>query len=606
MSKDIINSPTYFYYPKCKEKGCEGLLEIQLNEYNFTISYQCEMNPNHKGENIFFDTFGRFFLRKKSYERCYKCNLNLENTNIYKCKKCNKNYCSFCFLFDEHIKDINNLEVSSKRCHIHQSELNDYCTDCGQKICIFCLKSNIENNIHKSHHITYTLKNMPSINDINCLNDKIDKKIKYIESLIISIEEYKKILIQKIDRLKNNLKSEINLLKKLYLNLNPFFSNYVYYKNIIDFRLENTIFNNKYLNNFYNSFSLEEKLNNIKEVLFYNRGKIISKNAAIYPVCLVEDYQNIQISDKYFLCYSEKQKTIDINYYNEEEKKINYIKNTQINFKDKIYSISYSNKNNKIYVCLSDQIKKVKILYFNLNENELKICEEEIQDNFSFTLFMKNFNKCIYLKEDYVATSDNKYIIIWKKDNNNKYLNINRIELNTDINDLLLINNDYFISSQSSKETIIFFNINNFQKEKTLYKIDSIKSFNSLFLIKKNIIIYCKNSIKIISVNTKELIQIIEMKNNLDENKICITNKDIYYLEYADNNLSVIKMELIDNTFTITEEYKNIQEEKNDEYISSEKDLVLDELKILYNNNNVILFGNDYYILKENNNNDNK
>ena len=71
MSK-VINSQYYFYYPKCREKGCEGLLEINFNEENFTINYKCEKNENHKGENIYFDTFEKLFLSKNIYKNCMK------------------------------------------------------------------------------------------------------------------------------------------------------------------------------------------------------------------------------------------------------------------------------------------------------------------------------------------------------------------------------------------------------------------------------------------------------------------------------------------------------------------------------------------------------
>ena len=115
----------------------------------------------------------------------------------------------------------------------------------------------------------------------------------------------------------------------------------------------------------------------------------------------------------------------------------------KINFNDKIYSVSFTNINNKIYICLLNE-KVIKILDFNLDLKQLKICDEEIRDN-----SLHHFNKFIHLFKEFVATSDNNNIIIWKKNsnNNNNYSKIKTIQLNTDINDLLLINNDYFISS---------------------------------------------------------------------------------------------------------------------------------------------------------------
>ena len=40
------NSLTHFYYPKCKEIGCNGLLNIKFNDI-FTLEFECDKNKNH-------------------------------------------------------------------------------------------------------------------------------------------------------------------------------------------------------------------------------------------------------------------------------------------------------------------------------------------------------------------------------------------------------------------------------------------------------------------------------------------------------------------------------------------------------------------------------
>ena len=124
------NSDNKIFYPACKEKGCDGLLKIKINENNFSIDYTCEKNKNHKGNGIYFETFEKFYLKEKSKEICFKCKLNLENNTIYKCKKCKEIFCIDCFIYDEHIKkEISNLIINKNKCNLHQRELNSYCTD---------------------------------------------------------------------------------------------------------------------------------------------------------------------------------------------------------------------------------------------------------------------------------------------------------------------------------------------------------------------------------------------------------------------------------------------------------------------------------------------
>ena len=168
-----------FYYPMCNGKDCNGITKIKINEYDFTVDYECENNESHNGKGIFFETFEKFYLKEKIIEKCFKCNLNLENNYIYKCKKCNQKYCSFCFITDEHIKkNIDNLIINSNKCKIHQRELVNYCVDCKKKVCLLCLNSDQldHSNSHKYHKIVYIYNFMPSNNQFDYLKEKINQK----------------------------------------------------------------------------------------------------------------------------------------------------------------------------------------------------------------------------------------------------------------------------------------------------------------------------------------------------------------------------------------------------------------------------------------------
>ena len=55
---------------------------------------------------------------------------------------------------------------------------------------------------------------MPSLNEINNLKEEILKKSKAIESLISSLNEWQEELNKKIERIKQNLRAEISILKK--------------------------------------------------------------------------------------------------------------------------------------------------------------------------------------------------------------------------------------------------------------------------------------------------------------------------------------------------------------------------------------------------------
>ena len=82
--------------------------------------------------------------------------------------------------------------------------------------------------------------------------------------------------------------------------------------------------------------------------------------------------------------YSKKQKEekeveipSDPSYYNKNKERICYYKDSYIDFKDKIYSISFSKDKQKIYTCLLNK-KVVKIFNYFLENASMKLTDEEI------------------------------------------------------------------------------------------------------------------------------------------------------------------------------------------------------------------------------------
>ena len=124
---------------------------------------------------------------------------------------------------DKHIqKNINHLKIKTKMCLLHNKDLTQYCSDCKQYFCLFCIinDENEDNKIkHKNEHNVINLIDLiPSKNRINNLKNKIREKSKYYENIIDSINQWERTLMNKTNRLKQNLRSEINLLEKLFFN----------------------------------------------------------------------------------------------------------------------------------------------------------------------------------------------------------------------------------------------------------------------------------------------------------------------------------------------------------------------------------------------------
>ena len=242
--------------------------------------------------------------------------------------------------------------------------------------------------------------------------------------------------------------------------------------------------------------------------------------------------------------------------------------------------------------------KKVKILNLYDDFKKLKICEEEIKNEIN--THYSHFNKCIELKVDLLAISDDDSIHIWKN-NDKKYVKIKEIKLNEDPSDLLLINNNYFIASLFDSKKVFFYNISNFEKTEEISNIDSINSDNCLLLYKNNyIFVNCIKGIAVIYAETKQLIQYIENFEGYDNKKICIdNNENIAIFNYSNKNLSIMKLFFEEGNFISVEEYKHVkfEEENNNSYYDKKIDCMF-----LNEDNSIIIFvGENIYVLKDKN-----
>ena len=258
-----------------------------------------------------------------------------------------------------------------------------------------------------------------------------------------------------------------------------------------------------------------------------------------------------------------------------------------IDFSRNIHSVSVSLQKNKIYACLAD-FRKVIIFNFDLENKLMEQNKKEITD-----VGENKFNKCIDIKDNLAATADRKFIIIWEK-SNDSYIIKKKFLLDEETNDLLLINDKYFASSQPNKSTITFIDFSIFEEDKVIKKVDSIDDYDCLYLLKNHLIVSCKEGIAIILIETKEVIRYIQNeKDNIPQRLATYYNDNdflIYILNQFDNihlkyDISVMKLE--DDDFKLISKY---EDNSANERISN---------FIIMNENNILIWGKKLYIYNE-------
>ena len=470
-------------------------------------------------------------------KRCSKCGLNLENDLRYECKRCMKIYCGFCFVFDEHIKENNKeLLLINNKCTIHKKDLSLYCLNCKQHLCIFCSENN-DNDIHIEHDIESLYNVIPSKKGINEIKDEIDKDKKLYEKYIYLLDEWILRISNKIDNYKQNIRDKISLLEKLVYNFNKYFNNYTYYKNYEEIQKyiynDHDISNAEILVEANNYQNFVQILNDIFKG--ENEKEISVQNMNIKQIyCLfnnrVKKIERID-NNNFFTHFSDD--AVKILNYNEKEG-LSILENTNIDFHNDIESVSISLKKNKIFACLSYE-KIIKIFNIDLTNGIMELNINEIRgENQNDDMFIK----CIELPNGLLAAAgkNDKIISLWNLDN---YSLVEKITLNNNIGNLLLINADYFISSQPNSETLIFHNINNINDKKIISNIYSANSIHCLTSNTNYILVCHRKGISVVSIMNKELIQFFEISSFYQSYDRCIKideNNYIYNL-YTDDTI---------------------------------------------------------------------
>ena len=558
MSKKS-NIDSICYYPICKELGCDGILDIRFND-DFTINYKCEKNEKHTKSGLFLKTFDIFYLKKKEIQKCFICNMNLENKYQYKCLKCEKIYCKNCHSVDKHIKNNKDtLLIKTGKCEIHHpNELIYYCDNCKKPLCNDC-KNNMEKNPHKNHIIKCIMDVMLSNSQIDSLKDKIKQKKSTYKKIINYINDWKNDLLKRIEKLKQNLNDEIILLEKIIYNYNPYFFNNTYHNNY--YYLNNYLqsINHKDLNKFINTRQYNEQAKYIMNILY--KKNIQSKNI---DCILTSKYScNYDIitkinSNLFFNSFYDNNNNlkIQLNYFQEDK----ICSGTDNNFNEQIYSVSSSINKDKIYACLFKE-KTIKIFDIDINNKIIKDSGDVINEPNN----NEHFNKCIQISENYLASTDEKMINIWNKNTGKGYSNFKKININY-TNDLLLIDNNYFLVTRPYNETLYFFDIHTLNKEKSIKIQDCMYSNDCLYLIKDYVIIRGNKGLGLLSIKTKEYVQYMKAYDN--SFKICLDELDHiyiykYYKEFG--KLSILKLKMIDGLLDNIKEYKCFYNIKNDD-----------------------------------------
>ena len=567
---------------------------------------------------------------------CSKC-------EIFMCNKCEILHSK---LLKNHQKinlDNNKFEIFNGLCQEngHQKELEFFCKNHNQLCCSVCISKIKKNDIGKHGNCDIVLIEEIKEEKINKLNENIQILEKLSANIDKLIDEIK-LVIEKIDKNKEELKLTIqNIFTKLRNEIN----------NREDQILLEV--DNKYNDTCKNDDILKqsEKLPN-KIKLSLEKGKKLNiENQNIKLSSLLYDCLNIEniikdfnminekvnkyknISNTKYIFYPQKNEEINllekiktfgklllptkiINYNLIKSIKLNsgicsiiVLSNNNIavgkrngelsifdsiNFNELTKIQAHSGGNTSIYSLLELKDKSIitcggnltmKNIIYNNKENQLKVIQE---------LFCKNNSsyicRVIELPNHNLVSSDNANILVWQKDDNNKYKIIKEItDFGGVMQHLILINDKYVVCHNNSGILRIYNSQDNFKLEKEIKNLISYAYMHRFCIINSDI--FCLSGdqfIYLISISKMELVKSIKVNNMNFHSVMLLSNNTLLCGAYENNIGHFFQFQIDDNN-----EIKQIS--RNDKVHSS---IIwqLAHLDIKNNNEIIISVSDDSYI----------
>ena len=218
--------------PKCKENCLISFENYQIKLYN------CK--NGHYFNNISLKEFNNLQNINENEIRCKNCNntkSNSYNKQFYKCLNCIINLCPLCK--QNHYKNHETLDYDKINyiCLNHKDFFVSYCEDCKLNLCMKC-----EMKHNNNHSIINYKAILPD-------DDEIKKELNQFKN--------------KIDKLKENICTMINILNNVYDNLKYFHT--IFYDIIYNYNLRQRnyeILNNvNSVQNFFNLKDIDDIIN---------------------------------------------------------------------------------------------------------------------------------------------------------------------------------------------------------------------------------------------------------------------------------------------------------------------------------------------------------
>ena len=215
-----------FYQPTeiiCPECYSSALLTIE--KYNIKI-HDCR--NGHNVGTILLDEIEENQMIDMSQIKCEICRIYSRaytySNEFYRCNTCKINLCPICEMKHDKGHQIINYDRRNYVCDDHKRSYHSYCKSCKKNMCVLCEKKHEKE--HETHKIIYLSKMFKHD------KEELSEKLKKIKSAVNTFVKDVKMIINKLNLIKENMKYFYELNYTIIHNYNERNVNYEVLKNL--------------------------------------------------------------------------------------------------------------------------------------------------------------------------------------------------------------------------------------------------------------------------------------------------------------------------------------------------------------------------------------
>ena len=515
METLIVN--TSKYTPKCSE--CGNIIKFKIDYNTFNVSVECK--EGHNNELVPFKSFNDKYIKPSFLYKCIcsKCFYKLDDNSVnYKCNICNQLFCQNCINYHDkktkHNSKVNYI-YQYQLCQIHNEKYSFFCETCKINICMKC------KDLHEGHNLKNFLDIIPNIKQRDSVNENIKKFKERINQTFSIIDNYKKDIMNRFNKIKDffDFLNDVNDKLLLHFNYTYYdYYNFVNYNYLLNFIKEEDIYDSsKYINYLIiNEEPTNDNNDNIGEIQVEKHLEYINDPDSLK---YVKGNLFFAYEDNYFKLFEFKDYSFKkISSYNLDRFDISNI--IPAKYSDYIFIIEYY-KN------------KISFLEYNISNQTIELSTEEINDEDDDETFKKIFD----FGNGNILTYKYKEIAVWKKILN--YYNKHFI-LNYKMFDVINVNIDLFCVQKYNYD-ICFYDTESSQCKKI---VEYNKGISLLGLINNKYIIFQDTSYNyLIFIDAKylEIVQITYINLNTRSTNIIFKDNCFFIFKVAKNQLKIIK-----------------------------------------------------------------